>query len=940
MPLSAGTRLGPYEIAGPLGAGGMGEVYRARDTRLDRIVAVKILPGHLAVDPTLRARFEREARAVSALNHPNICTLHDIGEQDGIHFLVMEHLEGETLAGRLQRGPMPPAEALAAAVQIAQGLAQAHRQGVIHRDLKPGNVMLTRTGAKLLDFGLARQGPEAAPPISSVVMTKASPLTTEGTIVGTWQYLSPEQLEGEPADHRSDLFAFGAVLYEMLTGRRAFEGRSQASLIASIMGSEPPPLSALAPRTPGALDRLVRRCLAKDPENRWQSAADLASELKWIAEGGAALPPAGSTGTGLEPVPGTPPSHATSAPWPSPGGSGMPTMAGGPGSSGGTSVTGSLSGAAQPVAGRAAGRTGTRLVWAGMTVFLVAAAAIYGARYGRGTVAPARPVKAALLPAEATRFDIRYPPAVSPDGSAVAYVALSEASDIRLWVRDLGSDQPRMLEETKDAAYPFFSADGKWIGFFADGKLKKIATAGGPAIALCDAGDGRGGTWNREGVIVFQPRFSDPLHKVSASGGASEPVTALDESRFDVGHRWPHFLPDGRRFLYYIISTTNPANSEHTGIYLGSLDSTESRLILKADSRMACVQERLLYKQGTTLMAQPFDAKRAELTGEPIPLVRDVIGGAYSWGGAEFGVSGSGVLVAYSGQGQGETELAWFDRSGKRLGTLGEPDMYSEPRLSHDGSRMVVAVGKDAGDLWQHDLSRDVRSRFTFDAADDSSPVWSPDDSTIVFASNRQGMGELYVRSASGSGKEELIHTGGTQLLVTDWSPDGSYLVFASLNRETSFDLWLWSFAEKQARPWFEAPGDQMLARFSPDGRWLAYTSFESGRPEVYVQSFPLAEGGRWQVSRAGGAAPVWRADGKELFFLLGDGHLAAVDVKTAGSVEFGSSQPLFRGYPKILIGHPYDAAPDGSRFVFNTLGEDGRTGSSALLILGWRGLE
>jgi len=911
MPLSPGTRLGPYEIAGPLGAGGMGEVYRARDTRLERAVAIKILPGHLAADPAFRARFEREARAVSALSHPHICTLHDVGEQDGMLFLVMECLEGETLASRLEHGPMPPEEALRFATQIALALAQAHRQGVIHRDLKPANVVLTKNGAKLLDFGLAKQGPQAAPPMSSALMTEASPLTAVGTIVGTWQYMSPEQLEGAEADARSDIFAFGAVLYEMMTGRRAFEGRSQASLIAAIMGTQPPALSAVVPGASPALDRVVRRCLAKDPDDRWQSAADLASELKWIAQGSA---PEGGF-----------PSSVTSA------------------SVTGVSVPGAMPVATAPATesrgpgekSRVPGRE--RLIWAVLTVALLATVAALAARSFLGSAEPPRLVTAALLPPPEATFDTRYAPAVSPDGERVAAVVVGKDGKSSLYLRRLGSDEMRQLPDSENAAHPFWSPDSRWIGFFSGNKLKKVDSAGGPAIALCDADDGRGGAWNRDGVIIFQPRFSEPLFKVAAGGGTPEPITKLDEKQFHVAHRFPTFLPDGRRFLFYVVATTNPATSEHSGIYLGSLDSAEIRQVLRVDSRMAYAQGFLLYKRGTTLMAQPFEPEQAKLTGDPLPLAAEVSGGAYSWGGADFNVSDQNVLAYRAGRGEGQTELVWFDRSGKRIGQVGDLEFYYDLSLSRDGRRVAVNIGKDAGDLWLHDLERDVRSRLTFDPADDTAPAFSPDGTRVAFVSSRKGMmGELYWRDIRGTGQEVLLFSSGTQVGASDWSPDGRWILFSSLSRKTGFDLWTYSMEDKKAEPWLEGPLDQGHARLSPNARWIAYESSESGRDEIYVQAFPDKVGGRWQVSRSGGSLATWRADGKEIYYLGTEGTLMAADVRTEGTFDVGTPHPLFKAQFRSTAGRNYDATPDGRRFLVNGPKENDRSGQSVTLVLNW----
>ena len=876
----------------------MGEVYRARDTRLERSVAIKILPAHLAADTAFKARFEREARAVSSLSHPHICTLHDIGDQAGVHFLVMELLEGETLAARLSRGPMPPAESLRVASQICEALALAHRHGVIHRDLKPGNVMLTKAGAKLLDFGLAKQGAQGAPPISSVVMTEASPLTAQGTIVGTWQYMSPEQLEGSEADARSDIFAFGAMLYEMTAGRRAFEARSQAGLIAAIMGAQPPALSAAAPGVPPALDRLVQRCLAKEPEDRWQSAADLASELKWIAHGSAA------------PVAAAPAVSDVTAPSSS-------------------ARPGPRAGAGTPA------RRGERLAWAVITLALLAAVAALAARSFFSPAEAPRLVSAALLPPVGTSFDTRYSPAVSPDGTMITSVVVGTDGKSSLYLRRLESQEMQQLPDSENAAHPFWSPDSRWIGFFARDKLKKIDTVGGPAIALCDAQDGRGGSWNRDGVIIFQPRFSDPLFKVAAGGGTPEPVTRLDEKQFHVAHRWPMFLPDGHRFLFYVVATTNPATSEHSGIYLGSLDSPEIRQVLRVDSQMAYAQGMLLYRRGTTLMAQPFDPGQAALIGDPLPLAAEISGGAYSWGGADFSISAQGLLAYRGGTDGGQTELTWIDREGKRIGQIGESDFYNDVRLSRDGLRLAVNIGRDAGDLWLHDLGRDVRTRFTFDPADDGAPVFSPDGVRVAFISARKGMGDLFWRDTRGTGEDQFLFSSGTQTVVCDWSPDGNLIVLSNLSRETGFDLWTYSMREKKAEPWLEAPLDQFQARISPNGRWIAYGSSESGQQEVYVQAFPAKGEGRWQVSKGGGQ-PTWRSDGKEIYYQTTDGAMMAADVRTEGAFDVGTPRLLFKAPFKSTTGSGYDVSPDGRRFVSNILKASDRSGLSTTLVLNW----
>ncbi len=789
----------------------------------------------------------------------------------------MEHLAGETLGQRLERGPLPVAEAIEVGAQIAGALAQAHRQGVVHRDLKPGNVMLTKTGAKLLDFGLAKQGPDSMPPISSAVMTKASPLTAEGTIVGTWQYMSPEQLEGGEADNRSDIFAFGALLYEVVTGRRAFEGRSQASLIASIMGADPPPVSTFAHDAPAALDRIVSRCLAKDPDRRWQSAADLASELAWIAQSSASGTGA-LTATGVTPLPGGAPSSGSAA-------------AVGPPHSGVTSGLSTVT--------RGAGRE--RLLWIALCLLLAGTLAFRWARSILAPEAPPAALHASILPPPDTQFDYSNPPAVAPDGSRVAFV-VQGAGQGRIWVRNQATGEGRMLEGTEGAAYPFWSPDGRWLGYYSSGKLYKVDTAGGPVIALCDAQDGRGGSWNADGVILFQPRFSEAVYRIAAGGGKPEPVTTLDASRTDVAHRWPVFLPDGRHFLFYVVSTTNPSTSEYSGIYVGSLDGEAPRMVLKGESRAEYARGYLLYKIGMNLMAQHFDPETARVQGDPLPVAGQVAGGAYSWGGAHFGVSRTGTLVYLSEAGQGETDLTIVDREGKKLDTIGARNIHWDPRLSHDGRRLVAGIGRDAADLWIEDLERNTETRFTFDPADDASAVWSPDDSRVAFRSSRRGQSEMYLRDSGGAGDDEMLLDPKTQITVTDWSHDGNTIVFTSLSAETGFDIWTYSLADKQAHPWLVAPLDQGDGRLSPNGRWIAYTSSESGRMEVFIQAFPQGSGGRWQVSTSGGFFPVWRDDGKELFYVSADGDMMAVEVATESGLRLGTPRALFKIRDQVRV--------------------------------------
>lgn len=887
MPLSTGTRLGPYEILTAAGSGGMGEVYRARDTRLDRVVAVKVLPDAALQDTARRQRLEREARAVSSLSHPNICTLHDVGHQDGVDYLVMELLEGETLADRLAKGRLPPDQVLRHAVEIASALDAAHRRGIVHRDLKPGNIMLTRTGAKLLDFGLARTDAEAAPAISglSATPTNTRPLTAEGTMVGTVQYMSPEQLEGKPADARSDLFAFGVVLYEMTTGRRAFQGKSQASLIAAILASEPPPLSALQPLAPPALERVVRACLAKDPEERSQSAHDLMLELKWIAEAG-------------------------------------------------------------PLAGTAApARTGSRnreRAWMALALVLAVATTLLALTRPREQAPSAVAIRSTILPPEKSAFNFGGvspgPVAISPDGRFLAFVARTAEGRDLLWVRPLGSLTARSFEGTDGASYPFWSSDSRSIGFFADAKLKRIDAQGGPPQTLCETSIARGGSWSREGTIIFAPDISDSIYRVPATGGEPAPVTLLDQSRQHFNHRWPFFLPDGRHFLFFARS----ALDENTGTYVGSLDSKELKFIMAGRSNVAyAAPGYLLFVRERTLMALPFDTGRLEITGEVIPIV-DPVAVNTSVQRAIFTVSEGGVLAYQGGVLTGSSQLRWLDRSGKPAGALGDPTVYLQPHLSPDDKRLVVQIADPRSfnsDLWIYDLGRGIKTRFTFEPNIETSPVWSPDGTRIAYTSNRSGRFHMFAKASSGVGAEEpMFEEPETDARPVSWSRDGRYIAFMrrKVKGPTRGDIWILPlFGDRKPFPFLQSEFEEQYATFSPDGRFMAYVTNESGRNEVYLVPFPGA-GGKWQVSSAGGMAPRWRGDGRELFYLAPDSRVMSAEIVPKGDrLEVGAVRPMFETRSLQSPVGAYDPSSDGKRFLVVT--EADQTNSEPItLVVNW----
>ena len=865
MPLARGTKLGPHEIIAPLGAGGMGEVYRARDTRLDREVAIKILPNHLSSDSEARQRLEREAKTVSGLNHPNICILHDIGHQDGIDFIVMECLEGETLEQRLVKGPLPLNDVLKYGAQIADALDKAHGSGVVHRDLKPGNVMLTKSGAKLLDFGLAKP---TLPLATMATLTQAgSPITQQGMIVGTFQYMSPEQVGGHELDSRSDIFSLGVVLYEMMTGRKAFPGKSQLSVASAILEKEPEPVNAIAPLTPPSVDHVIRRCLAKDAEDRWQSARDLASELNWIRESGSqgTLPVSGSGAAGTE-------KWLTFLPW--------------------------------------------------LLCGLLFAALVASAMWFRGGSNPERPAYFwAGLPFPAVDVEM------APDGLSAAVVGFSQADRTNaLWLYFIGDQQARKLPETEGARFPFWSPDGKSIAFFADGKLKKLNVAGGPVQTICDAASGRGGTWNKDGVIVFTPSggLLDGLYRVSATGGTPTRISTPDTSRGETTNRWPTFLPDGRHFLYFggDVAGSVAASAEKNAIFVGALDSNQKTFVTKAMGNMTYVAPGyLLYYRDKTLMVQSFDADKLRLSGDPLPLLTDM---AYTPRISHTAFSASsGVLVAQRGSGVSVSQLVWYDRKGNEVGSIGEREVVVNVAIGPDGKTLAVDRTDEEtqnSDVWTYDLQRNGLRRLTFDPSVDAVPVFSPDGKQILFASSRGRVFSIYVKKTDGADEEKLLPVNAADnadRYPCDWSRDGKYILYT---RAT--DLWLAESPDWKTRPFLQGLGTIKNAQFSPDGKWVAYASTESGKWEVYVTSFPDGRG-KWQISIAGGAQPRWRGDGKELFYLASDAKIMAVPVAGGANFDAGGPVALFQANPRLLVATSelvaFDAAKDGQRFLVNT---------------------
>jgi Tol biopolymer transport system component len=883
LTLSAGSRLGPYEILAPIGAGGMGEVYKAKDTRLDRTVAVKVLPQHLSSSPEVRQRFEREAKTISQLSHPHICALYDVGREGETEYLVMEYLEGETLSARLANGSLPLSQTLKFGVEIADSLDKAHRQGIVHRDLKPGNVMLTKTGVKLLDFGLAKaMAPGASPSGATSLPTvmgaaTGDNLTQEGTILGTFQYMAPEQLEGKEADGRTDIFAFGCVLYEMATGRKAFAGSSQASLISSIMKEDPAPVSALMPTSPPALDRVIRKALAKDPEDRWQSAGDLGSELKWIGEGGSA------SGIAAPALPSRP----------------------------------------------------RRMAWLPWVAALVLAAAAFaaGRLFHRAT-------ETAVL-----RASIELPPemdlevgnqslVLSPDGVTLAIVATGSVGKRQLWIRKLDGYGVQPLAGTDDASNPFWSPDSRFIGFFADRKLKRVPAAGGVVQTICDAPDGRGASWSVNDVIAFAPAPFGGLSKVAAGGGTPEPLTRVEGQ--GATHRLPWFLPDGKRLLYFSGTQTSD-REKHSSIEALDLATGKSTVVTHENSEGRYGEPGfLLFVREANLLAQPLDPSTLKTTGPPVPIADGVMFQPFRWFG-NFTVASNGRLVFQSNAAARKRRLTWFDLDGKELSRVGEPAGFFSLALSPDARRLVTTVIAGQGtkpEIRLYDLERGVGSRFTFGEEGANFPIWSPDGREIAYGDPGSG---IAVKAADGTSEARLVWPVKTNIWPLSWSPDGKRMLARVQDAKTGgVDLWVLDLeGERKTRRLVETDPDEFLnGSISRDGNWLLYVSNESGRRELYVVPFP-GPGEKRQVSTSGAISGSWLGDRGIVYTQPPDGKLFAVDVEArGGSLSIGPPHAIFGG--KVPPRGALAATSDGKRILIAAPVEDNAS-AQIRLVSDWR---
>ncbi|HVT02708.1 MAG TPA: protein kinase [Thermoanaerobaculia bacterium] len=871
MTLVSGARLGPYEISDPIGAGGMGEVYKARDTRLERSVAIKILPAEFANNTQFKLRFEREAKAISQLNHPHICTLHDVGEEGGVSYLVMELVEGESLADRLGRGALPMSDVLKYGAQIADALDRAHRAGIVHRDLKPGNIMITRSGAKLLDFGLAKSSPMAAP-LSAASLegaTQQRPLTQEGTVLGTFQYMAPEQLAGEEADARTDIFAFGAVLYEMATGRRAFEGKNRTSLIAQIVGGEPRPMREIQPLTPLPFEHIVQKCLSKDPDDRWQSAHDLAEELKWIGQ-------AGSQADAL--------------------------MA--------------------PVARR---KSRERLAW---TLVLIATSIAIAALV-QSRIATARQKQAAIR-----RFNLAIPPevfidrrangpvALTPGGRAIVYVAFS-GSTSHLFLRPLDSFEATQIAGSADAVAPFFSPDGQWIGFVANGGLRKVPVSGGAPVTICNgcATNDRGATWGPDQMIYFAPAAATGIYRISAGGGTPVAVSRPSAERNELSHRWPQLLPDGKHLLV-TVKTLGIASFDEARIGVVSLVDGKTKIVFEGGTFGRYLPTgQIVFARGSSLYAVAFDMKTMEVRGAPVRVLDSVFVDPDT-GSAQYAFSPAGALVGLPGIVTPGVSLVAVDRAGRERPITNQSHRLAHERLSPDGRTVAMNRGAANDDIVLADLARGTMTRLSFEPGNEDYPVWSADGSRVFYLAEvpGEGMSQIASRAADGSGKAEEIFRSHNDMYPTSVSPDGKLLAYCEATPTAGLDLWLLSLADGKRMPLIQTPFNEQAAAFSSDGRWIAYESNESGKDQVYVRS--LAEGGgRWQVSIDGGQFPQWSRDGREIFY-WNDTDFYRVPVTVAPTFSPGQPEKLFSNRSTYWLTDSYDLTPDGSFLMISRSGE------------------
>ena len=867
-----GTTVSHYKVLEKIGQGGMGTVYRAQDTTLDREVAIKVLPEQFTQDPQRLARFEREAKLLASLNHPNIAAIHSFEHADEVHFLVLELVPGETLQERVAKGPLPVEEALEVCRQIAEGVEAAHEKGVIHRDLKPANVKVTPEGkVKILDFGLAKAF-EAEPPVTDVSQspTLTEEMTRAGVILGTAAYMSPEQAKGKPVDKRADIFAFGAVLYELLTGKRAFEGDTITETIAAVLKSEPE-WQMLPQSTPWRIQDLLRRCLQKDPHIRLHDIADVRIEVHEALKEPTTVSPMGTDSSVRTPL------WRRAVPW------GIAGLMG--------------------------------IVWI-VTAFRSDAPSQDVMRFSI-TLSPDEPLK------EDTAV------AISSDGTRLAFITEKEGGLLN--VRTVDQVEPRQIPGSEGASLPFFSPDGQWVGFFANGKLKKVSLTGGDPLTLCDAQVPRGASWGLDDVITFAPLHTEPLYRIPAEGGTPQVLTSLDSQSQETSHRWPEILPGGQSILFGIeVADRDSVDDKLIAVY--SLQTGEKKILLKGGGMARYLPTgHLVFTRRGTLMAVPFDLERLEVTGPQVSVLDD-LRTTRGGGIGQFDVSLTGSLV-YVGEGVGLGSLVWVDRAGKVDSVTDTPRLFDGPRISPDDHRVAVVVNNEGTpNIWLYDLERDALSPFSLQEQN-SWPLWTPDGKRLTFASNRGGHQNLFWQEVDGSSTAMQLTTGEYEHIPDSWSPDGQILVFTETHPSTRRDLWTLSEGGDPS-PLMAEPHNEWAASFSPDGDWLVYVSDESGQDEVYLRPFP-GPGRKWPISTGGGNEPVWSRNGQEIVYRNGN-NMMAVTIDRGPPISLGTPRLLFQGQYRIsAIQTPaYAVSPDGQRFLM--IKEEGQKADHLTVVLNW----
>ncbi|MEX2117626.1 MAG: protein kinase [Bacteroidota bacterium] len=891
-----GQTISHYKILEKLGEGGMGIVYKAQDTKLNRTVALKFLPEHISASEADTARFMQEAQAAASLNHPNICTIHGIEEADKKNFIVMEFVDGQMLQEK--KSSLSMKQALDIGIQIAEGLSAAHEKGIVHRDIKPENIMIRKDGrVQIMDFGLAK-------------LRGASRLTKEGSTVGTAGYMSPEQVQGQETDHRSDIFSLGVLLYEMLSGQPPFKGIHETAISYEIVNVDSRPLSSIKSEIPPELDGIVLECLQKDPNERAQSSKQVAIDLKRYKRE-----------SSRERV-----SHVTSA---------QPAMR--------------TSGIGRPEISQT--EMSDRNEWTRKTPWIVSTFCFIGMMafallYLFEPSADRTVVRSSLLPPEKAGYSSLYGGghfAISADGSKLAFVAIDSTGRSRLWVRAMNSFTSLPLPGTEGAAFPFWSPDNRFIGFFSGSKLRKIEAVGGPPTAICDAPDGRGGTWNKDGVIVFAPNWIGGLYQVPSAGGSPTLITALDTTHREQTHRWPTFLPDGEHILYYARSSAGGTEADADAIKITSIDGTGNKRLFSASSNVEYASGHILFVRQSVVMAMPFDASSLTASGEAIPIAEQV-GYEVNFNRGHFAVSNNGIFVYQTGSSTSGIQMTWVDRTGKTLRKVGEPALFGGGQLSPDGKRLAVSVFEPQSrnrDIWVYDLARDVRTRFTFDPGVEEYPVWSPDGTRLMYASDKKGHLDIYQKAVGGEGSEELLVESTLDKYPTDCSFDGRFLLYYTSGDPIAKSN-LWSLPLKGDRtpvPLYQAEFEEQDATFAPNGKWIAYTSTESGRPAVYVRPFP-GPGGKWQISTSGLnlgtliVASRWNRNGRELYYLSEDQRVMVAEVNGSGSsFEVGAVRALFDGRADRTM-FIQAVSADGQRFLMATAA--GQSYIPLTLVLNW----